>query len=958
MLRHVCFGIVTLVCVSASLGQKVELTNNQPFDIRMPLRVRELKLDGQPSILAQPDGKDTVIFVEAPANQVRTLSFVAANPTPVPQADADLNVTVDESGAISLGGKPMGALSWSIVHEKAKAAEKSEDAAPKGKTAAKSVPPPSTKRDFAAGFKALPMKFTRAASGPFFEMWTASATDSGMKLDVTLTAYRTGFLDVTAVVTNQSDQPQMKVYAAVVTRWQQPKVASRSLCYDNRRSDFADGKYSTFREGEGKQLYIQRGVDWINSKFDDGAALWMNDFSPSFTVHRDKTEKLGPRWVGANTAQLAQEAQTKDGAIYSICEIARPNLKQYASRLSENILPGKDQPLTFTSRVTFDKSAANDDVADQRFVGYVGFNSQEITTVGARVKFGVPFTRMGTNYFPYSTLGENFGHLRMAGMSKEGYWPLAPMAVNKWQLFADDIRRDLATIKALGFDLVRLHHLELIYDKDKKGQPYVSEEKRWEYLDFLFKEIERLQLKALLDVKLTPEQCAELVKRYRPLVDGVEYDNEVLIFQIFDEDPPVWKAVRDAVKKVAPEITFHLTAHTNAGAFDRVTKLGAESDRIGEHTYMDGLDPIPSSRDYSLAMANYAAKHGKEPIITEWNWRFLTRMPMDERAKVYAPIFENVLAARCMPVMYQFQYQDSLAMNPATLKGMRRYEELLLSRRPKPEAFVMAGLIEKYGPPDSAVRKIGCEHAVTEITGDGGKVEFSLENKTDQPIPVVLSVEGPAELKLSLESRRETVLRPKSKTSVQVSVTFADASKALPGFYHVFLRIHAADDSLRYGWAEVRRPGNVKFDASENAGIPGVKVEYGSGTTDYDFNRPLVVVYPDEATPMELESAWTMFITLESATGRPVDIYQMSDFKKLDRAGNVVLVTREKDAKPSVRLDGGKLVIAAGDERGVMDTAMDFVVRYWKNAKDAGARKVGLVEGTAVEAGGKTDLDQ
>src|SRR3954467_12020186 len=98
---------------------------------------------------------------------------------------------------------------------------------------------------------------------------------------------------------------------------------------------------------------------------------------------------------------------------------------------------------------------------------------------------------MGTDFFPYSTLGENFANLLTPGMSKEGYWALAPQTVLQWQKFADDIRRDLRTIKAMGFDLVRLHHLEVIYDVDPKTkQPYIPADKRWEYLDFLFKELE------------------------------------------------------------------------------------------------------------------------------------------------------------------------------------------------------------------------------------------------------------------------------------------------------------------------------------------------------------------------------------------------------------------------------------------------------------------------------------
>lgn len=958
---HTILGLI-LAMSSPAFAQTLEIVNNQPFDVHMPIRLRGAKLDaGAKSGIAQADGNDVVVMIDAKAStsDKRELSTTQGQPA--------LPVTLKADGdgvSIDLAGSPMGRLSWGVV---VKPSEK------KGKT------PASTKQDFAASFKPLSLKFQRefdvvpAVGNPapippesLFKTLRASGTMSGLRLDIVLHAYRTGFLDSHVTLTNES-APQKDVYAAVVCRWEQPKIASQTLCYDNRRQELPADGYSPFRAGEGRQLYVQRGVDWVNARTPDGAGVvWLNDFTPGFTFHRDASEtknektgvvtKLPARWVGANAAHLGQEVQTKDGSLYSITEIARPNLKQYEARLEDNILPGKDEPLTFTSRLAFEQKALSDDDADHQFVAYAGFNPQQITTVGAKVQFGAPYTRVGTNYFPYSTLGENFVDYRMEGMSTEGYWPLAPQTVLHWDKFADDIRRDLRILKAMGFELVRLHHLEVMWDKDKKGNEYIPAAKRLEYLDFLFAEIEKLGLKALIDVKLPPKDVAELVTRYRKLLDGVEYDNEVLIFQIADEDPKIWKDVYDAVKQAAPDMPFHLTAHTNMGAFDRLAQMGAKVDKIGQHAYMDGVEPIPSSRDFSLAAGNYAAKHDKEPIITEWNWRFLTRMPMEDRAKVYGPIFGNVFEARCMPTVYQFQFQDSLAMNPTTLKGIRRYELLLLSRRPKPEATVMMELIGKYGPPDSGVRRIGVEHLVVEMgENNQGNIVFHVTNKTDSPMPVVLSVEGPQDITATLMGRRETVLEPGKPLQVPVKLAFADAAKALPGFYHVFLRVNAADDTLRYGWAEVRRPAGLKLDHTENA-----KVAYGPGALDFDFNRPLTVVYTgDEKAVMELEAAWTVFITLESATGRPVEIYQASDLAKVggEANRNIVLVTQEKGAKPSVRVDGNKLIVTGGSEQDVTAACMDLVLRYWKNAKDAGARKVGLVEAAKAGAGGKTDLD-
>src|SRR5204862_4632896 len=177
--------------------------------------------------------------------------------------------------------------------------------------------------------------------------------------------------------------------------------------------------------------------------------------------------------------------------------------------------------------------------------------------------------------------------------------------VKEWNKFADDIRRDLRIAKAMGFESIRLHHLEMLQPLDKslvRG-----------YLDFFFGQLKMLGLTALLDVKLPSQDVADLVKRYRAQIDGVEIDNEVLIFGIPDDGPQYWNDVYDAVKRVAPEIPVHLTGHTNAGAFERLRRLGVRFDRVGEHAYQDSLAAIPSGRDFALGVANYAGKLGKPP---------------------------------------------------------------------------------------------------------------------------------------------------------------------------------------------------------------------------------------------------------------------------------------------------------------------------------------------------------
>lgn len=972
----VCLALLA-GCTSSGRNE-VRIVNNQPFDIRMPMQLRGAGERAEASPVAQPQGEDLVIFADVRGSRATTLNLA---PDDAKRQPAMLALKPSGQGIeITSNGTSLGVLTWQLIVRPA------DPKAPKTEEGAR-----STKADFNEMFKPLPLSFRQTGSGPLFDTWSASGADAGLKLDVQVRAYHAGFVDLMATYENQS-APTSDVYGAVVCRWEQPGVKTRSLCYDNRITEFADGASTSFREGEGRHLFIQRGVDWINNTFDSGASVaWLNDFTPSFTVHKEGTEKTPPRWIGANTAQLAQEAQAASGKLYSITEVARPNLSMYRTRLEDEVLPPPGEPLTIINRLIIDKHPATDQAVDQQFVAYVGYNPQKVTDDGMTLSFGVPYTEFGTNYFPFSTLGENFIDLRMPGMSKDGYWPLAAASVNQYEKFADIIRRDLRTLKALGYSISRLHHLEVLWDKDPSGKEYVSQANRQKYLDFYFDELKKLDLTALLDVKLTPEQTAWLVKRYRPLVEGVEIDNEILIFQMYDHDVQYWKDVYAAVKKVAPEVPVHLTAHTNTGAFNRLKKLDVPFDKVGAHAYMDSKEAITSSRGYALAVANYAAKVGKPAAITEWNWRFLTRMTEDQRAKIYPPIFENVLKTRGISTMYQFQYNDGLAMNPAQLKGIRHYEQVHLSRRPKPEAIEMAKLIKRYSNPDGSVARLDAgliEHRPV-VTFENGvaKGQFIVTN-TDpdkKPIRVKASLEcfDGAQVKLDNPAEAEFTLGPAQSRAIPFTATAP--KDALPGFYHVFLRMEGNDDLLRYGWAECRLQGAPPMDKSAGAG----DVAYAHEALDFDFNRPIAVVYGDDAPIPELEAAWVIYQTLESATGRKVEIYHLPELPdEVRKTGTLIVYGTPKSnalmtgveaqlpqyaksfvARVPAGEGRGEWLVVGGrssgattqDAKAAIDNAakaaMDLTLRYWKQAKDSGARRVGLVSEAAAGKGFKTDID-
>ncbi len=946
MMTKVFAGAV-LGCLLVLVGEargagRVEVVNNQPFAVYQPVRIRGINAEvGNADGKRQGVGDDLVILADVGVGQTQN-----ANITGAEGSKWQLVVEADGEGiGMKLNGKDLGTLAWDVVVERVT------------KTQAEYV---STKRKFNESFKAMPLKFEKSKTGELLDTWTAKGEKDGVALAFEVNAFHAGFLDANVTFTNKS-APTKNVYAAVVCRWEQTAADRhelRTVNYNNEVLPLGAGKSTPFREGTERHLYVMRGTDWIKTPLQGGGtAAWLNDFTPSFTVHKEKTAKQPARWVGANTAQLGQEAQVSKNALYSITEIARPNIKSYRSRLDDNVLPqhGED-PLTISSRLILSSGVMTDEQVDQAFVAMTGYRHQEPTKEGIRYSIGVPYTKFGTNYFPYSTLGENFINLRIPGMSKEGYWPLAPETVNQWKLFADDIKRDLRILKAMGFEISRLHHLELIWDKDPKtNKPYVEEAKRWQYLDFYFGELKALGLKALLDVKLTPAETAELVARYRPQVEGVEIDNEVVLFMIPDGDVQYWKDVYEAVKKVAPEIPVHLTGHTNTGAFARLVKLGVPFDKVGAHAYMDAVEAIPSSRDYGLAVADYASSLNKEPVITEWNWRFLTRMSFEDRAKVYPPIFENVLKTKCMPTMYQFQFQDSLAMNPAGLKGMRRYEQILLSRRPKPEAFEMMKLITKYASPNHPNRQLDVPVLDVEADGEGkAELKFSVTDIGDEILALNARVETPAGVMVESDAQRMT-LGPKGTWFVPVKVSLAKDAK--PGFYHVFVRIEGPKELLRYGWGIVRKAGPPEMDreVSEKS-----KVKYEDGALDFDLNRPVTVVYAKDCTPMELESAWTIFITLESATGRVVEIAE-DDQEPATVEGRAKIIVKSAKGEAAggavKRLGSDELVITGEKPEDVAMAAMDFALRYWKNAKDSAARRVGLTEQSSGKSGVKTDLE-
>lgn len=947
-LQAIVFAVISSSAFAVESGDySLSIVNTQPFAVSGPIRVKQFPAGAEKSWSAgdnpaQIDGSDLVVLANVEAKSSRTLALTpmaGKGPSPV------ISVRPTSVGLTLLTpSRSLGDLEWDVI---AVPAKKGKDIDDNSASLFPAVRPSSV-------FSALPLHFTKTTTGPLFDRWSAEATTGGLKLSVHTDVYAAGFIDFSTELRNEDRQDTTGVYCASICKWTQPEVLRQSVCYDNRTQGFSGSDMTSFRAGTGRHLALQRGVDWVETQFVGSPTVsWLNDFDESFTV-RDGRSKLGPRWFTANQPQLGQELETTLDALYLVTEISRSNIRSYRDRYLEYSLPMKGDAASFASRLSIQPRTTGNET-DNKFIGYTCYYSQERDGKAFKYTVGVPSVRFGTAYFPYSTLGENFDRYQLPCMSSDSFWPLAADTVLHWRDFADDIRRDLRIIKAMGFQIVRLHHLELL----SQVPPEVARE----YLDFLFGELQHLGLRALLDVQVTPEQAAGLVSRYRPLISGVEVENEILIWAFKESRVKYWNQIYDAVKRVAPDIPVHLTASANSGIFSRLFELGGKSDRIGLHNYIDSLDAIPSGRGMATAVGNYAAKVGREPVITEWNWRQLTRMPREELARLYPEIIGGALQTRSIPEFYEFQFNDTLSVNPRIGRGNieRHYEIVNLSRRPKAEVRELMKLIAEYSESTHPFHTLSVSHPSVTLESDRASVaRFALTNLTDKELMLKISPESPGYTTMTLQGEGIVRIPPKGSSQVLADVR---ATTATPGYTPIFLRIEGDQGLLHYGWGEALLPGSPQVDLDWETTatyVPGRKEALSFNLAGVDG-----VVYGGSAPMLEHETAIMLQQTLESATGHLVGIYNEGTLPQdLSETGTLILLGSPASnplvamsigsgtplASPGTRIfqvsptekGGSRLVIAGSDPLSVEEAGVDVLLRYWKTARDSGVRRAGL----------------
>jgi hypothetical protein len=267
---------------------------------------------------------------------------------------------------------------------------------------------------------------------------------------------------------------------------------------------------------------------------------------------------------------------------------------------------------------------------------------------------------------------------------------------------------------------------------------------------------------------------------------------------------------------------------------------------------------------------------------------------------------------------------------------LRHYELLNLSRRPKLEAFELMKLIQRYSAPEDPVRIIESSHETVDLDEQNrATVNISITNAGPVPLRLRASLESGNDLKAKLLTSSKLTLPSGTSAVLPIAVSLR---KRVPGFYHVLVRLDSGGGFLRYLWAEVRVPGAPRMDAAE-------------GRT-FDFSKPVTVAYGEKATPLEVETAFALGETLESATGIVVPILPLPDVPK-ESLAHLIFVGSVKHA-PSPGQDW--LMIGGKDSREVENAGMDLILRYWKYAKDSASRRVGLARKDLPKGGDPAKL--
>ena len=810
----------------------------------------------------------------------------------------------------------------------------------------------ATADDAVRTFAPLPLTWTSAPDG---ELW-AEIERNGYTVRVSARPYSGGWLDVRTTVVGRTAQPG-PAYVALVRRVVTPAMRDARMRFNGRV--MPGGNSPTVWDGDFRYVH---GVDWMQWTSGALSVLSVNGFTPVPSVKHDTT------WGEGSSFYVRERTRQTGDTTWLVAEIAGPNAdqpKRGYMAVSPYAAPGVGDTVALKWRLAVDAAPAST-WGESQLREFSGARSAVREGFVVRASIGVPYTLFGIAYFPYSTFSENFDFYRVPGLTSENFWPTSTAMWKQWRQFEPRMRTDMHIIRAMGFDVVRLHHLELLKELPRA--------EALAFLDFYAGEARALGLKLMIDTEGPAEWVTAVVGRYKELVIRVELENEVLIPGITPAEPARWKALYAAAKREAPNADVFFTGAGNNSMFERLKMLGVPFDRVGLHAYKHGPQWKEAWSSHALGTAGYATELGLPMTLGEFNWKDLTLLSPEVRPAEFATIYENVLSTRSVHEVIQFQFQESIAFN-TTVGGTksRHYEPVGIDRKPKPEAFVAMKLMSAYGRPDAPVRVLPVQVESVRFVNGKAEAAFTVTNNTGFAQNVRLTTmayEGTT-------SRLVTsgTMRLASGASGTGSVTLSLASGARSGAYHHFVGArYKAGKAL--GWGVASNEGVPEF---ADTTVLGNRVVYAQGLSvvkTIKWERPLAVVFGDAADKLDVEQAFQLRNTLQSVTGREVRVSAEKDLPdSLARHGTVFLVgtaetstlvaatkTPVEAGKGTISIshEGGRewIVFTGADAKGAEAAVVEFELRFWPNAKDATIRITGVEKGAALgHRTGGTSMD-
>ncbi|MDB4892242.1 MAG: hypothetical protein JWL61_4097 [Gemmatimonadetes bacterium] len=919
--------------LSAQQPTTLMLRNNHELPYRGPIDLTTDLADGRyvgPGAVADVRGGKAHVFATLAAKSEITLLRGGA---PVDKAFADGPLTVASSaGSLELrwdksGSTKIGEIALGLVVIPGSAA--SVD-------------------DAVRTFSPLSFAWTTAPDGAL----NGVAERDGYVVSVSARPYGGGWLDVRSTIINNKASAQ-PAYVALVRRVVSRAPSDASLRFNGRVMPVADSPMMW----DGDFRYVH-GTDWMQWKSGGLSLLSVNGFTPVPSVLHGET------WGEGSHFYVWELTRQRGDTAFLVSEIAGPNEHQPKKgymAVMPYVQPAKGDTVALKWRLAAEEKPTPG-WGESQLREFSG--ARLVSREGAKVRadIGVPHVTFGMSYFPYSTFMENFDFHRVPGLNMEGFWATSPVVWKQWRRFVPQMRTDLHIVRAMGFDMVRLHHLELLQTLDRADA--------FAFLDFYADETRALHLKWLVDTEGPAEWVTAVVGRYPDLVSRMEIENEILIPGIKPEQPARWSALYAAAKRAAPDAQVYLTGAGNLSTFERLRTLGVPFDRVGLHAYKHGPEWKEAFSSHMLGSADYATSIGKAVTLGEFNWKDLTRLSPEARGTEFAGIYAAVLEPRAIPEVLEFQFHEDLAFNPAVAgTTSRHYEPLGLDRRPKPEGLAALKLMREYERLDAPTRQLPIHVSEVRFVNRAATADFTVTNRTGARLTVTLTPRTFDGTTTRLLTPATLTIAAGATASGRVSLTLARDAK--PGTYHHFIDAKYGS-ATSIGWGIASNEGAPQFAGTS---VLGDRVTYAQGlgvVNGVKWDRPLTVIFGDKSPALELEDAYQLGNTLQAATGKPVRISSEKDLPdSLATRGTVFLVgtaatntliagthtvTQAGRGTIALHRDGGRewLVLTGADAKGVEAAVVELELRFWPNAKDAVIRVTGMEKGAALgnRAGG------